>query len=192
VPSSPSWQARRCSPPLLPSLPWAPIKRTARAPSFFTPASATPSPLPSAESSSAPSRPPSAPVSSALLSLLSSNQINVALKVYHSLTNTTHHSPSPIAPGNLAGDPTTADACDLAVDRPSRAPFGQINPSTMIPYPHPCLATSPTTRNRDPDGEPPWNHTGGRLRPVRPRHPPNAVPSPPRWCVARAHSVVPR
>jgi hypothetical protein len=86
----------------------------------------------------------------------------------------THPLPSPIAPGNLADDPTVAGARHLVVDRSSRAPFGQINPSTMIPYPHPCLATSPITRNRDCDGEPPRSLTGGRLRPVRP---PGHLPS---------------
>jgi hypothetical protein len=123
-------------------------------------------------------------VSSALLSLLCSNQINVALELHHSITNTTHPFPPPIAPGNLAGDPTTADARHLAVDRPSQAPFSQINPSTMIPYHHACLATSPTTLNRDRDGEPSRSLTGGRLRSVPPPvTPSNVVSSPPRWRV---------
>jgi hypothetical protein len=131
-------------------------------------------------------------VSSALLSLLNSSQINVALELHRSITNTTHPFPSPIAPDSLTSDLTVASARHLTVDRPSRAPSNQINPSTMIPYPHPCLATSPTPRNRDRDREPPRNLTGGRLRPVRPPRHPSLTPSPllaGTW--ARAHDVIP-
>jgi hypothetical protein len=48
APPSPSWQARRCSPPLAPFPAPGTYKRTTRAPSFSTPASATPSSLPRA------------------------------------------------------------------------------------------------------------------------------------------------
>jgi hypothetical protein len=75
-------------------------------------------------------------VSPALLPLLSSNQINVALELYHSLTNTTHPFPSPIAPGNLAGDPTVAAARHLTVDRPPRV-------STRPNWPHLCNPLPP-------------------------------------------------
>jgi hypothetical protein len=109
----------------------------------------------------------------------------------------THPSPPPIAPSSLTGDLTAADARHLAVDRPSRAPFGQINPSTMIPYPHPCLATSPTTQNLNHGGEPPRNLVGGRFfrpRPVRPLPRPTTQrhqPPPPSGTWAHAHSTVP-
>jgi hypothetical protein len=43
----------------------------------------------------------------------------------------------------LAGDLTTASARHRTVDRPPQAPSGQIGPSTMIPYPRLCLATTP-------------------------------------------------
>jgi hypothetical protein len=110
-----------------------------------------------------------------------SSPINVALKLHRSPTNTTHPFPSPIAPGNLAGDPTAAGARHLAVDRPSQAPSGQIGPTSVIPYLCPCLATTPSTQNRDLDGEPLRSLTGGRTPTGSPpRHPPNAVPSPPR------------
>jgi hypothetical protein len=104
-------------------------------------------------------------VSSALLSLLSYNQINVVLELHHSLTNTTHPFPSPIAPGNLAGDPTAAGARHLAVDRPPRASTGQIGPTSVIPYLRPCLATTPSVKNRATDEEPPRNFTGDRFSP---------------------------
>jgi hypothetical protein len=123
-------------------------------------------------------------VSSALLSRLSSSPINVALELHRSLTNTTHPFPSPIAPGNLAGDPTATGARHLAVDRPSQAPSGQIGPTSVIPYLRPCLATTPSMQNRDRDGEPSRSLTG-RFAPL--------TPSPPllagTW--ARTHGVVP-
>jgi hypothetical protein len=67
----------------------------------------------------------------------------------------THQSPSPIAPDNLAGDPTAAGARHLAVDQPSQAPSGQIGPTPVIPYLCPCLATTPSTQNRDRNAKPP-------------------------------------
>jgi hypothetical protein len=77
-----------------------------------------------------------------------------------------------------------ADAHHLTVDRLSQAPSGQIGPTTIIPYPRPCLATTPSTQNRDPDGEPTGASPAVELRPVRPPHTPrNTVPSPPRWHV---------
>jgi hypothetical protein len=96
----------------------------------------------------------------------------LARKVHRSITNTAHPSPSPIAPGSLTGDLTAEGARHLTVDRPSRAPSDQINPSTMIPYPHPCLATSPATWNRNHDGEPPWNLVGVRFFPTPAGSPP--------------------
>jgi hypothetical protein len=86
----------------------------------------------------------------------------------------------------------------LAVDQPSQAPSGQIGPTTVIPYPRSCLATTPPSQNRDPDGEPPWTSSAVGLRPVPPRHPllaPSASPSP--WHVGprpqrRPRAVPPR
>jgi hypothetical protein len=94
---------------------------------------------------------------------LSSSQINVALELHHSLTNTTHPFPSPIALGNLADDPTTAGACHLTVDQPPRASTGQIGPTSVIPYLRSCLATTPSTQNWVTGEEPPQNFTGGRF-----------------------------
>jgi hypothetical protein len=115
-------------------------------------------PLPPSPSSIEPTslRPSSAPVSLALLPLVSSSLIHIVLELRHSLTNTMHPSSPPIALGCLAGDLTAASARHRTVDRPPRAPSGQIGPSTMIPYPRPCLATSPPSQNRAPGGEPPW------------------------------------
>jgi hypothetical protein len=73
------------------------------------------------------------------------------------------------------------DARHLVVDRPSQAPSNQINPFTIIPYPHPCLPTSSITQNRNGGGEPPRNLVGGRffrhrpVRPLPPVQPPTAV-----------------
>jgi hypothetical protein len=117
-------------------------------------------------------------VSSALLSLLSFYQINVALELHHSLMNTTHPFPSSIAPGNLASDPTATDTRHPAVDRPPRASTGQIGSASITPYLRPCLATTPSTQNRDTGEEPPQNFTGSRfsypqtaLSPPRRRYP---------------------
>jgi hypothetical protein len=114
-------------------------------------------PLPPSPSSiePAPSRPSPAPVSLALLPLLSSNLIRIVLELRHSLTNVIPPSPPPIALGSLAGDLTAASARHRAVDRPPHAPSGQIGPTPMIPYPRLCLATTPSSQNRAPGGEPP-------------------------------------
>jgi hypothetical protein len=120
-------------------------------------------------------------VSPALLSRLSSGPISVDPELHHSLTNTTHLSPSPIAPGIPRRRSHAADARHLVVDRPSQAPSGQIGPTTVIPYPRPCFATTPSMQNRDPGGEPPRGLTGGRAPTDSP--PPNAVPSPSLWHV---------
>jgi hypothetical protein len=104
---------------------------------------------------------------------MDSSPIVVALKLHHVLASTTHPPPSPIAPGSLTGDLPAAGARHLAVDQPSQAPSDQIGPTTMIPYPRPCLATTPPSQNRDPGGEPPWTSPAVGLRPVRPPHHPS-------------------
>jgi hypothetical protein len=77
-----------------------------------------------------------------------------------------------------------AGACHLAVDRSFQAPSGQIDPTTVIPYPRPCLATTPSSQNRDPDGESPRTSTAVGLRSVRPsRHPLLAPSASPLWHV---------
>jgi hypothetical protein len=113
-------------------------------------------PLPSSPSLIEPASPcPSpAPVSLALLPLLSSSLIHIVLELRHSLTKTMHPSPPPIALGSLAGDLTAASAHHRAMDRPPQAPSGQIGPTPMIPYPRPCLATTPPSQNRAPSREP--------------------------------------
>jgi hypothetical protein len=100
----------------------------------------------------------------------------LARKVRRSITITAHPFPSLIVPDSLTGDLTAAGARHLTVDRPSRAPSNQINPSTMIPYPHPCLATSPTTQNWNRGGEPPWNLVDGRFFPTPAGSPPPPAP----------------
>jgi hypothetical protein len=120
-------------------------------------------------------------VSPALPSLLSSSPIVVAFELHRALASTTHPSPFPITPGSLTDDPTAAGARHLAVDWPSQVPSGQIGPTTVIPYPRPCLATTPSSQNRDPSREPPRTSPAVRLRPVPPVTPPNAVPSPSLW-----------
>jgi hypothetical protein len=62
------------------------------------------------------------------------------------------------------------------MDRPSRVPTDQIDPTTMTPYPCPCYSTSPTTQNRSCGGEPPRNLIGGRPQSVPP--PPSDRPTP--------------
>jgi hypothetical protein len=125
-------------------------------------------------------------VSSALPSLLSSNQINVALELHHSLTNTTHPFLSPIAPGSLTGDFPVAGTRHLAVDRPPQASTGQIDPAFVIPYLCSCLTTTPSAQNRVTDEEPSRNFTGDRFSTP-------LTPSPPllagTW--ARTHGSVP-
>jgi hypothetical protein len=86
-----------------------------------------------------------------------------------------------------------AGARHLAMDRPSQAPSGQIDPTTVIPYPCPCLATTPPSQNRGPGGEPPRTSPAvGPDRVTPPRHPllaPSASPS--LWHVGphRPHAV---
>jgi hypothetical protein len=169
VPSSPSWQARRCSPPLLPSSPRAPIKRTARAPSFLTPASATTSP------------PPQDRIKLIAAAFLLSGEppaplYSLIANLRHCAPSTAHTSPSSIVPSSLAGDFTAAGTRHLAMDRPSRASTGQIDPTFVIPYLHSCLATIPSTQNRVTDEEPPQNFTGGRFSSPRTAFPPTPLP----------------
>jgi hypothetical protein len=87
-----------------------------------------------------------------------------------------------------------ADACHLAMDRPPQAPSGQIGPNTKIPYPRPCLATSPSSRNRDPGGVPQRGLTGGRALigspPPPPVTPERRQPRPPSGTWAHAHGAV--
>jgi hypothetical protein len=75
----------------------------------------------------------------------------------------------------------------LAVDRPFQAPSGQIGPTTMIPYPRPCPPTTPSSQNRDPDGEPSRTSPAVRPRPISPppppRHPLLASLAPSLWHV---------
>jgi hypothetical protein len=123
----------------------------------------------------APPRPSPAPVSLALLPLLSSSQIHIVLELLHSLTNALHPSPPPFALGSLAGDLTAASARHRTMDQPPQAPSGQIGPTSMIPYPRSCLATTPPLQNRAPGGEPPWGLTVGRAPAGSPPPPP---PSP--------------
>jgi hypothetical protein len=122
---------------------------------------------------------------------LNSNPINVALELHPSLTNTTHPFPSPIVPGNLAGDPTAVDARYLAVDRPPRASTGQIGPTSVIPYARLCLATTPSTQNWATGEEPPLAVGSHRCEP--PFSPPRrCYPTPPPDAWTRAHGVRPR
>jgi hypothetical protein len=101
-----------------------------------------------------------------------------------------HPSPPPTALGSLTGDLTAASACHPHHGPPPRAPSGQIGPSTMIPYPRPCLATLSPSLNQDPGGEPPRGLTGGRARPVgaRPLH---AVSPPFLWHMGPRHDTIP-
>jgi hypothetical protein len=109
-----------------------------------------------------------------------------------------HPFPSPIVPGSLTGDLTATGAHHLVVDRLSRAPSNQINPSTIIPYPHPCLTTSSITWNRNHDEEPPRNLVDGRFFPTPAGSPPplrpatrHHQPPPPSGTWAHAHDAVP-
>jgi hypothetical protein len=136
-----------------------------------------PLPPPPCSIEPAPPRPSPAPVSLALLPLLSSSLIHIVLELLHSLTNTMHPSPPPIALGSLTGDLTAASARHRAMDRPPQAPSGQIGPTPMIPYPRPCLSTTPPSQNRAPGEEPP--RTTPAIEPDRfappPRRPLHAV-----------------
>jgi hypothetical protein len=130
VPSSPPRQA---SPVLATSPHRPPIKGPPRAPYFTAPGLSHSIFLPWTQSSSTSSSLPS-PVSSALPSLVAYGQIALALKLSHCATSLSHTSSSPIAPGSPTGDLTAMGARHLAVDRPSRASTGQIDPATMTPY----------------------------------------------------------
>jgi hypothetical protein len=111
---------RRCSPPPpshLSSPPRLPIKGTARAPVFFTPASATSLTLPRAQLSQRAalflrSGEPSFP------SLVAYSPIGLAHEFHHFTTNTVHPFPSPITPVGLAGNLTAAGARHVTADRP--------------------------------------------------------------------------
>jgi hypothetical protein len=128
-------------------------------------------------------------VSSILPSLVAFGQIALALKDRHSVTSLAHTCSSPIAPSDLAGDFTDASARHHAVDRPPQASTGQIDPTSMTPYPRPCLATTSPSQNRTPDGEPPRDSTGGRTQPAPslPRHR-QSPPSSGMWAHATALS----
>jgi hypothetical protein len=153
-------------------------------------------PLPPSPSSIEPAspRPSPAPVSLALLPLLSSSLIHIVLELRHSLTNTMHPSPPPIALGSLAGDLTAAIACHRTVDRPPQAPSGQIGPIPMIPYPRPCLATTPLSQNWALGEEP--SRTSPEVEPDRfapPSSPaPRRYPPPLADVWACTHDVRPR
>jgi hypothetical protein len=111
-------------------------------------------------------------VSPSLSPLLAYSQISIALKLRHCAPSLARTPPSPIVPSSLADDFTVAIARHLAVDRPSRAPSDQINPSTIIPYPYSCLTTIPSTQNQTTGKEPPQNFTGDRFSPPRTALPP--------------------
>jgi hypothetical protein len=191
VPSSPPWQARQCSPPLLPFPPRSPIKVPPRAPYFTTPGLSHSTSLPWTQSSSTPaSLPP--PVSSALPSLVAYGQIALALKLCLYAASLAHTS-SPIAPGSLASDFTAAGTRHLAVDQPSRASTSQIDPASVIPYLCSCLATIPSTQNRTTGEEPPQNFTGDWFSLSRTAFPSprRHYPPPPYDAWARTHGAVP-
>jgi hypothetical protein len=124
----------------------------------------------------APPHPSPTPVSLALLPLLSSSLIHIVLELRHSLTNTMHPSPPPIALGSLTGDRTAASARHRAMDQPPQAPSGQIGPTPMIPYPRPCLSTTPLSQNWAPDEEP--SRTSPAVNPDGFAPPPPRSPAP--------------
>jgi hypothetical protein len=143
----------------------------------------------------APPHPSPTPVSLALLPLLSSSLIHIVLELRHSLTNTMHPSPPPIALGSLTGDRTAASARHRAMDQPPQAPSGQIGPTPMIPYPRPCLSTTPLSQNWAPDEEP--SRTSPAVNPDRFAPPPpvarsTSLPPPLVDAWAHTHGVRPR
>jgi hypothetical protein len=78
------------------------------------------------------------------------------------------------------------------MDQPSQAHIGQIDPSTMTPYPYPCFATTPTPRNWVTCGEPPSNSGDRFFLPAEPpSRPPNAVSPSLVGTWAHAHGTVP-
>jgi hypothetical protein len=121
----------------LSSPPRPPIKGPPQAPYFPAPGLSHSIFFPWTQSSSTSSSLPS-PVSSSLPSLVAYGQISITLKLCHCATSIAHTSSSPIAPGSPTGDVAAPGARHLAVDRPSRASTGQIDPATMTPYPYPC------------------------------------------------------
>jgi hypothetical protein len=150
---SPPWQARRCSPPLAPFPTPGAYKRTARAPSFSTPASTTPFPPSSSSIEPAPPRPSSALVSPALPSPLNSSPIIVALELHHVLAGTTRPLPPPIAPGSLTGDLPRRERppprCGLAIPSAFRPnwPYHRDPLPPPVPCHHPIVA-EPGPRRR--------------------------------------------
>jgi hypothetical protein len=70
------------------------------------------------------------------------------LEVRHSVTILAHDLSTPIAPGGLAGDLTVASARHPPWTSHPGASTGQIDPTLVIPYPHPCLATAPPPQNQ--------------------------------------------
>jgi hypothetical protein len=167
-------------------------KRTARAPSFLTPPSATPSPPPLDRIKLG--------AAAFLLSgeplsyLLAYSQIAIALKLRHCAPTSARTSPSPIVLSSLAGDFTAAGTRHLAMDQPPRASTGQIDPTSIVPYLRSCLATYPSTQNRATGEELPRSFIGGRFSsPGTALPPPDVVTSPPPSnALARAHGAIPR
>jgi hypothetical protein len=161
--------------------PRPPIKGPPRAPCSTTRGLSHSTSLPRTQSSLASSSLP-APVSSALLSLVSYGQIALALKLHLYVASLAHTSSSPIAPDILAGDFTAAGTLHLAMDQPSRASTGQIDPTSVIPYLRSCLSTIPSTQNRTTSEEPPRTAfpPSDVVTPLLPltRGPTSTVPSP--------------
>jgi hypothetical protein len=91
----------------------------------------------------APPRPPFAPVSSVLSSLVAFDRIALVLEVRHPVTILAHGLSTPIAPDGLANDLTAASARNPPWTGHPGASTGQIDPTPVIPYPQPCLATAP-------------------------------------------------
>jgi hypothetical protein len=102
-----------------------------------------------------------------------------------------HPFPPFIALGCLAGDLTVASTRHRTVERPPQTASSRIEPTPEIPYPRPCLATTPPSQNRLP---------AENRRGISPAVEPRPAPSPPRhrstplappfsgaW--ARAHGV---
>jgi hypothetical protein len=113
--------------------------------------------------------------------------------VRHSFTIMPHPFPPPIALGCLAGDLAASSTCHRAVDRLPQAPSGRTEPTPEIPYPRPCLATTPPSQNQAPGGEPPRDFTSGRTSagslPPSPFH---AISPPSSGMWARATALSPR
>jgi hypothetical protein len=112
------WQARRCLPsPPSPSLPRAPIKGPARAPSSPHNTSHPHCPPPLAvQASAAVPLPCSGELPSPSLASLCS--IKLWPKLRHTLAITRHHFASPVVAGNPTGGFAAAGTRHCAVDRP--------------------------------------------------------------------------